>query len=49
MILKHGHFAKQIRNRLKVLKSDAGEGWRSDHLTREKMKKFYKAQGKKGT
>jgi hypothetical protein len=26
MVLKLGHFRKQIRNTLKVMKSDAGEG-----------------------
>jgi hypothetical protein len=28
MTLKLGHFGKQIRNNLKVLKFGAGEGWR---------------------
>jgi len=27
MVLKLGHFEKQIRNTLKVLKCGAGEGW----------------------
>jgi hypothetical protein len=29
MVLKLGHFKKQIRNTQKVLKCGAGEGWRS--------------------
>jgi hypothetical protein len=29
MVLKHGSFVQQIRNTWKVLKCDAGEGWRS--------------------
>jgi hypothetical protein len=29
MVLKIGHFEKQIRDVWKVLKCDAGEGWRS--------------------
>jgi hypothetical protein len=28
-VLKLGHFGKQVRNNWKVLKYDAGEGWRS--------------------
>jgi hypothetical protein len=28
MVLKFGHFGKQIRNILKVFKCGAGEGWR---------------------
>jgi hypothetical protein len=28
MVLKFAHFRKQIRNALKVLKYDAGEGWK---------------------
>jgi hypothetical protein len=28
MLLKLGHFRKQIRNSWKVLKCGAGEGWR---------------------
>jgi hypothetical protein len=28
MVLKRGHFGKQIRNTWKVLKGDVGEEWR---------------------
>jgi hypothetical protein len=28
MVLKLGHFGKEIRNTLKVLKCGAGKGWR---------------------
>jgi hypothetical protein len=28
MVLKLGHFRKEIRNTWKVMKCDAGEGWR---------------------
>jgi hypothetical protein len=29
MVLKLGHFERKIRNKWKVLKYGAGEGWRS--------------------
>jgi hypothetical protein len=49
MVLKPGHFRKQIRNTWKVLKRGAAEGWRrSVRQTELERKKYYKESRRTG-
>jgi hypothetical protein len=49
MVLKRGHFGKQIRNTCEVLKCDAGEGWRrSVGPLLGEMKKYYTESRRRG-